>query len=374
MMFVLVVILIASGGLWLVLTVGATFLAPQGAVTTRIAPVAGLLLYGVLNGLLVLALAVFLLYRWMLRPLMMERERRKAVRGLDLDPSEHELVERSAQEVLARLREAGLVEEGSARGPADLADEIRRLQAELAAAEKLAATGQIASGLAHEVGNPIGIIIGFAELLPREGKTGDYREKILAEANRIRNLIRQLLDLARPSKPTLARTDLRKIITETRSLLQGHPSFKGVEWEVDVNGAAPAAWADGPALKQVLVNVLLNAADAMPNGGRIKIEGLEEDGQCRLSISDTGEGIPPDKIDAIWRPFYTTKPGSKGSGLGLAICKRLVEQMQGRITAESRTRTVRVSSARPAAAGHDEARAESGARRGTTFHIRLRKA
>lgn len=340
--------------LWVALTSGAVFLAARGKGVVPQVELYGMarifLMYGLLNLLVVGVAGVFLARRWAVRVLNEAGARDPASDSDRMISEEAARIERNIRAVVDRLGRETSKADGAALEPDRAADELKRLYGELARAERLAITGRLASGLAHEVGNPIGIIIGFAELLPREGKTRDYREKILSEANRIKDLIAQLLDFARPAVPQMAKTDLRKLVSDTKELVQGQKSFRGITWEVSLTGPRSSVMADSQRLKQVLMNVFFNAADAMPQGGALQITLGDEAAHRVLVVRDTGMGIPPTNLDAIFQPFYTTKPGAQGTGLGLAICRRLMEQMQGAIWATSEPQ------------------------KGSTFHLRLKKA
>ncbi|MBI2891371.1 MAG: hypothetical protein HYY13_11380 [Nitrospirae bacterium] len=323
---------------WVALTLGAVLLASR-ATWAAGDPEAGrllrvLLTYGLANAVFVAAVAFLLVRRWILSPSALAGGGGGGDRREAADP---EMLQSHLQQLLGELRALPERRGGkAAQGEVErLSRELRRVYDELARAERLATTGQLASALAHEVGNPIGIIIGFADLLPQEGRAGEYKGKILSEAMRIQGLLRGLLDFARPSPPTMGPTDVRRVVRETKGLVQGQASFRAVEWRIDAEESSLTAEADPRRLKQVLVNLFLNAADAMPGGGRLEVETKREGPHVLVNVSDTGEGIPSDRLDAVFQPFYTTKPGSKGTGLGLAICKRLMEQMHGDIWATS---------------------------------------
>ncbi|MBI2058696.1 MAG: hypothetical protein HYT87_02915 [Nitrospirae bacterium] len=340
--------------LWVALTSGAVFMAAR---LRGLAPPAELyrvarifLMYGLLNLFLVAVAGVLLARRWAVQAFGTAGVRDAGGDSDRLISEDAARIENNIRALVDRFSREALEEKDIALESERAAEELKRLYGELARAERLAITGRLASGLAHEVGNPIGIIIGFAELLPREGKTRDYREKILSEANRIKDLIAQLLDFARPAAPRMVKTDLRKLVSDTRDLVQGQKAFRGITWDVSLSGPRSSVLADSQRLKQVLMNVFFNAADAMPHGGALRIA-LSEEGESRvLKVTDTGTGIPESNLDAIFQPFYTTKPGAQGTGLGLAICRRLMEQMQGAIWATSELR------------------------KGSTFHLRLMKA
>lgn len=209
--------------------------------------------------------------------------------------------------------------------------------------EQLALCGQFAAGLVHEIKNPLAGIKGaielFSEDLPPGGGKRETLELVISEINRIEFLLKSLLEFARPSKPQFMRVHVNDILENTIAFLHKHPSFfqgktNGIKIVKDFGKDLPEITADPEQLRQVFLNLLLNAHEAMPAGGTVTIKTmLDPGGVLEVSISDTGPGIPIDLQDKIFEPFFTTKP--KGTGLGLAISKRLIEQQGGEINAES---------------------------------------
>jgi signal transduction histidine kinase len=259
-------------------------------------------------------------------------------------------------------------------------------QEELTRTEKLASIGRFAAGVAHEVGNPLGAILGYTSILEKEGvdraESKDYLKRIEKEIERINRIVRELLDFARPSKIEIREVDMNKVIESTLSLLSYQKGFKNIETQLDLQNPLPMIKGDESQLSQVMINIILNAVDAMPNGGILKIlteEVVAEepvtdrfqrlysprrrrgdptesdyshmrkpdllssmmtkfsggDRLVRIRVSDTGMGIKKEDLDRIFDPFFTTKAPDKGTGLGLSISLRIVESVGGAIKAES---------------------------------------
>ncbi|HUB07915.1 MAG TPA: ATP-binding protein [Myxococcales bacterium] len=223
--------------------------------------------------------------------------------------------------------------------------------------DRLAALGEMAAGLAHEIRNPLGAIKGAAQYLkPADlpGDDGDLLQVIVEEVNRLNGVVTEFLDYSRPVKSQLAPTDVNEVLQRTVKLLQSQGLPPGISIDLRLSPDLPAAQGDAEQLKQVFINLAFNAIQAMPRGGTLTIrtEGLAassatwrfaEVGPSRARRSgpellevrfrDTGEGIPEDARERIFIPFYTTK--AKGTGLGLAIVQRIVKAHNGAISVES---------------------------------------
>ncbi|HMK71904.1 MAG TPA: HAMP domain-containing sensor histidine kinase, partial [Myxococcaceae bacterium] len=190
---------------------------------------------------------------------------------------------------------------------------------------------------AHEVGNPLSGILGYLSLLRAraggEAERAEYVDRVETEVHRIDRIVRGLLDLGRPQRPTLVPVEVGPVAETSVRLVAAGPDFRGVHVTVE---APPGlcVLADAGALSQVLINLLLNAAQAMEGSGTVSIHAGGSEGQTvRIDIVDTGPGIPPEVRTRLFEPFFTTKPGGKGSGLGLAISQTLVHAMGGTLEA-----------------------------------------
>ena len=210
--------------------------------------------------------------------------------------------------------------------------------------ERLATAGQLASGIAHEVGNPLGAISGYAELVRarlRDGgpaavaQAAEFAERIVAETARIDRIVRDLLDLARPSAPEVRPVQVRGPLDAALRLARAQPRFRAVEVTEDVPADLPSALADEQRLAQVLLNLLLNAGDALSGAGAVRVSARADGATIELAVEDGGPGFAAADLPRVFEPFFTTKPAGQGTGLGLAICRGIVEALGGEIRAEN---------------------------------------
>ncbi len=216
-------------------------------------------------------------------------------------------------------------------------ERLTRAQAELVAAERLATVGRLAAGVAHEVGNPLSGILGYLSLLTGQqdlpGQSLEYVERIEAEVHRINGIVRGLLDLGRPPRPTLTPVEVAPLAETAIRLVTAGPDFQGLELKVVVPPGL-VVLADAGSLSQVLINLLLNAAQAMDGRGALRLQALPDEAGVRIDVVDSGPGIAPDVRPRLFEPFFTTKPGGKGTGLGLAVSQSLVRSMGGTLEAK----------------------------------------
>jgi signal transduction histidine kinase len=263
--------------------------------------------------------------------------------------------------------------------------QLKQAQEELIRAEKLASIGRFAAGVAHEVGNPLGAILGYTSILEKDGldrqESKDYLMRIEREIERINRIVRELLDFAKPSRFEIREVGINKVIENTLSLLSYQKDFKNIETQLDLQPSLPAIQGDESQLSQVFINIILNSIDAMPSGGILQIQTREHvveylypnrfqriypprrksdpmesnyshlrksdplstlltkfskgDQLVKIRISDTGIGIKKEDLDNIFDPFFTTKAPDKGTGLGLSISLKIVESLGGEIKVES---------------------------------------
>jgi two-component system NtrC family sensor kinase len=247
----------------------------------------------------------------------------------------------------------------------------------LVRSEKLASVGRLAAGVAHEVGNPIGSIMGFAEILLADAPNPaarDCLERIRSEAERVQRTLRSLLDLARPGGQQWSRIDINVLVHDTLAMVAAHKGMRGVSLETDFASGLPPILADRDQIQQVLVNLLLNALDALAGQGLLRVQtgsvsrlqgeqtavrpagrggapgdadyvprrrrtdslfAATDKSQVYVQIEDTGTGIHPDNLPYLFEPFYTTKAAGEGTGLGLTVCLGIVESYGGRMQVES---------------------------------------
>jgi len=199
--------------------------------------------------------------------------------------------------------------------------------------EKLASVGRMAAGIAHEINNPLTGLLTFEHLLQDEEdlspKGKDYLDIMCKETTRMREIIGGLLDFAHESSPEMKRLDINQLIRQGLKLLRSHKGFENIAIEERLAKNLPAVQGDTNQCQQVLVNLLLNACEAMPKGGTLSISTAAEDGKVLIAISDTGCGIEDDHLELIFDPFFTTKPVGKGTGLGLSVSYGIVRQHDG---------------------------------------------
>jgi signal transduction histidine kinase/Fe-S-cluster-containing hydrogenase component 2 len=206
----------------------------------------------------------------------------------------------------------------------------------LVKSEKLASMGQLAAGIAHEVNNPLGILLLHANLLledcENDPAVADDVKLIVDQANRCKKIISGLLNFARQSRVVRQPTDLRALVTEVAHTV---PIEEGVTVQIDDRLADPIAELDADQIVQVLTNLLTNAQHAMPDGGRILVTLDGTGDNVILMVTDEGCGIPKENLDKLFSPFFTTKQVGKGTGLGLAVTHGIVKMHRGQISVES---------------------------------------
>jgi two-component system, sporulation sensor kinase E len=216
--------------------------------------------------------------------------------------------------------------------------ERSRLEERLRKTERLAELGTLASGMAHEIGTPMNVILGRAESLMRrseEDATKKGLETIIAQVERITKIMNQLLTFARrrPSEPRPV--DLRRISDDTLEVLEERLARHRIKVERVYEQGLPPALADADHMSQVLLNLFLNAVHAMPEGGVLRITLKAAPGSVSMSLSDTGHGIPQEHLSKIFDPFFSTKEVGKGTGLGLTVVHGIVQEHGGTIGVES---------------------------------------
>jgi two-component system NtrC family sensor kinase len=214
------------------------------------------------------------------------------------------------------------------------------LERQLRRAEILAVAGKLTSALAHEVGTPLNIISGRAELALKvvgpDQPAHDDLVTILGQAERISGIIRSLLDTVRAQKPEVRAVAVPPLVRDVSRLLSHEAALRGLVLEARAQDDLPPVAADPGQLQQVLLNLLVNALDATPSGGRVGLEAAPRDETGRpgiaITVWDTGPGIPAEIMGRIFDPFFTTKPPGRGTGLGLAICRDIVREHGGTLT------------------------------------------
>jgi len=224
-----------------------------------------------------------------------------------------------------------------------LRQQAQELEQQLIASGRLVSLGEITASMAHEFNNPLGIVMGFAQdlLSETDPTSSQYRSlKIIdEEAKRCQKIIQELLEFSRPKSADLSLTDITQTVEKTLNLVKNHLYKQKIETDTRLGENLPKIHADPQQLEQVLVNLYLNAIDAMPEGGKLSVEAqVESDGtmapMVALTEADTGFGIDEGDLSKIFLPFFTAKK-TKGLGLGLPICERIIKNHSGKIGVES---------------------------------------
>jgi signal transduction histidine kinase len=209
---------------------------------------------------------------------------------------------------------------------------VKEHQRRLVESEKLAGIGRLAAGVAHEINNPLGVILGYARLLRRrcDGATAEDLAVVEEETLRAKEIVDGLLDLSRPLPADAPEVDLRALSDDVVSRLDEARLLDGVSVTVDGRARAPG---HPEKLRQVLVNLVRNAAEAAGSGGRVDVRLAERDGSAEVAVEDSGPGIPPERRDRLFEPFFTTKP--RGTGLGLAVSRAIARAHGGDLSADA---------------------------------------
>jgi len=216
---------------------------------------------------------------------------------------------------------------------------VKELEKQIQHSDKLALIGQIAAGIAHEIGTPLNVISGNAEYIMMEmGENNPYKEEletIISQAERIANLIKQLLEFARPKKPNYTKINVNHEISHVVELLKHQFEKSNIKLNLKFSENIPDIYADCSQIHQVFLNIIMNAIQAINQNGLIEIETFLRDGYVNIKFKDNGIGILPEHIDKIFEPFFTTKEAGKGTGLGLAVSKRIIDEHNGKVEVES---------------------------------------
>jgi PAS domain S-box-containing protein len=264
---------------------------------------------------------------------------RQPYRLLDRDLRMLDLYAQQAGDLIDRIRAEEALRESEERSRL----QANELEQQLIASGRLVSLGEITASMAHEFNNPLGIVIGFTQdlLSETDSSNSNYQSlKIIhEEAKRCEKIIRDLLQFARPSSADLRPSDVKQLIERTLSLVSIRLYKEKIEAVVQLDEKLPKIHADARQLEQVLVNLCLNAIDAMPDGGRLTVgakwtSAASSSREVVLSIADTGFGIDGKDLSRIFQPFFTAKK-KRGMGLGLTICERIIKNHGGRIEVES---------------------------------------
>ncbi|HLA41308.1 MAG TPA: ATP-binding protein, partial [Candidatus Glassbacteria bacterium] len=221
----------------------------------------------------------------------------------------------------------------------DITDRVA-LETQLAQSEKLSSVGLLAAGVAHEVNTPLTVISTQAQMLAKQMPAGDKNfktvEKIIRQTFRASEIVNSLLNFSRTKGAAFSAVELNKVMAETLLLLDHQFKTARIGVESRLEPGLPLIQGNSDRLQQVFLNLFLNAKDAMPQGGQLRVRSWAEESRVRIEIRDTGMGIPPDHLQRIYDPFFTTKGPGGGTGLGLAVSYGIIQEHSGKIQAESR--------------------------------------
>ena len=216
--------------------------------------------------------------------------------------------------------------------------ERKRLEQQLRRTERIAELGTLASGMAHEIGTPMNVILGRAEYLLGRVKEETIQkglQTIITQVERITKVMNQLLAFARRRSPERVPLVLRDVVEQSLEMFEQRFESARIEVKLDTDDRCPNIHADPDQLSQVLINLIMNAIHAMPDGGSLRIAIASTDDTVKLTVTDSGHGIPTDVLKKVFEPFFTTKEFGKGTGLGLTVVKGILEEHGGSIAVES---------------------------------------
>ena len=302
------------------------------------------LIYVIVYGLVLAAFGVYLLNRNVVKPVRQLHQATTAVAAGTLTavavssgPGEiHELADSFNQMVSALAASRAETEEHIA-SLEEINQALARARDDLVRSEKLATVGHLAAGMAHEIGNPLGAVVGYLNIL-KEDLSDDARdlvERSLVETGRIDRLIRELLEYAAPVDRQVESFCPVTLLRETVALLRHQGQFDDIEIDDQCVVGDCLVSMDRGRLMQVWINLLLNAQDAIKGKGRIELSSQQVGDINKISIHDDGDGIAADVAKRIFEPFFTTKDPGRGYGLGLAVCQRIIDENGGSIEVAS---------------------------------------
>jgi signal transduction histidine kinase len=317
-----------------------------------------IILYIIINSMVLTLLGLYRIFRLYLRPI--DRMVRQAETYGDDDDflfsfrrEDNELnrLSKALNRMLDRIANDRRKLEESVASLATANTELKNAQAEIIRAEKMASVGRLAAGVAHEIGNPIGIVLGYLDLLKQDDlaptERNDFLERSELEIQRINTVIGQLLDLARPRQSRPQIISIHDTIDDFTTAMDSQPMLTGIDIRTDFKADKDTIFGDADQIRQVLLNMMINAADAISEstgdaGGTISITTANEDDPQSntttwvvMAFHDSGAGIAPDLLPNIFDPFFTTKAPGKGTGLGLSVSYMIIKKMGGTITAQS---------------------------------------
>lgn len=317
------VVVVLANGMLLFVTSTVTFADPERRTVLVVAAA----------GAVIICAVMLLAFAFVVREPLQELETKiAAVRSGDLDV-ELDFATRNDQ-----IGDLGKAFNDMVRELRETREEIQRLhETQMSRAEHLATLGELAAGLAHEIRNPLAGIAGVIEIIGRdlpEGSAGrGILKEVKSEVQHINRIVTDLLETARPKPPQFRMTDLNGTAEHTVMFARQQVTAKPISIDLVRSDNLPPVMHDAAQIHQVLLNLVLNAAQAIPQAGEVRVVIGREDGYATVTVADTGVGIAPEHLAIIFRPFFTTK--GHGTGLGLSLAKRIVEDHGGRIEVTS---------------------------------------
>jgi len=218
-------------------------------------------------------------------------------------------------------------------------EELRKTENQLIQSDKVASLGKLAAGVAHEINSPLTGILTYSSLLLKAKEEGDPDkedlEVIVNETNRCKKIVKGLLDFARQTEPQKVLSDINEVIDKSIDLVSHQASMQNVKIRKETEPNLPKTMIDVGQIQQVFINILLNAIEAMPQGGTLTVSSDMGDGMAAIRFTDTGVGIPKEVLPKILDPFFTTKKQGKGTGLGLSVSYGIIERHRGKLEVKS---------------------------------------
>jgi len=296
-------------------------------------------------------LGAYALYANLLMPLISEEYRGDSARTdkahgalmkvlmLDAQLAMETYIERRERQLEHLADELAAANRQLERSYRDQTHELRETTERARAAERLASIGTLVAGLAHEIGTPMGVIQGHAEMLEASvsDERGQWRLRTIRDQiERISGIIQTLLNMARPHATEHLPVDLGDVVRGCLEFLAEKLRRRNIVVETELD-PAPMIVGDHQKLQQLLLNLFLNAADAMSEGGTLTVRSSKDTGGIALHVEDTGPGMPPTQLERVFEPFFSTKPAGEGSGLGLMVAQGIAEEHGGSLTVTSET-------------------------------------
>ncbi|MDB5085804.1 MAG: hypothetical protein JWN30_2690 [Bacilli bacterium] len=247
---------------------------------------------------------------------------------------EFRVVRRDGQERLVRSRRM-ITDEGQIIGILQDITEQKQTEELLLKSEKLAVTGEFAAGVGHEIRNPLTAIKGFLQLLQsKETNHHEYFKIMLSELNRINSIVTEFMYLAKPQASTqFEKIDIKSLIEDLIPILETQAIMNNVQIVTTIEPQIPSIYCEENRIKQVFINLIKNAIEAMPDGGKVQVRAAQKDEQIKISFIDQGCGIPQERLQKLGEPFYSTK--ESGTGLGLMVCHKIIQNHKGNIEISS---------------------------------------